>query len=1106
MEKYGLPILLFLLILFSCTDSKRKSTPTTLFSNIENSHSNILFNNALNETKSFNYFEYPYFYMGGGVAIGDINNDGLQDVFFTGNQTKNALYLNMGNLVFQDISLRSNTQGGNQWYTGVTFCDVNNDGYLDIYACVSGKNAEKKNELYINNKDLTFTEKAAFYGIADNGSSIQSVFFDYDNDNDLDLYVINYPFTPFSSSLEYYDEKIHNPTLEDSDRFYENTGNGTFVDITEKSGVINFGLSLGVISADFNNDGFQDLYISNDFATPDILYINNGNGTFSNIIKKSTGHTSFYGMGVDASDFNNDGLLDFIQLDMNPEDNKRSKENMASMNPKRFQRITDLGFHYQYMHNTLQLNQGNLDSGSPFFSNISRIAGVSSTDWSWSSLFADFDNDGWKDLYITNGSRKDINNKDFFNKLKARTMFKKDKNYFEQSWDMPSEKLENYIYKNNTDHTFNKSNEDWGIGFKGFSNGASYADLDNDGDLELVINNIDSTAVIYKNNATELASGTYLRFKFKGAKKNPLGLGAKVLIAHKTQKQYQELTLTRGFQSSVEPILHFGTNQLEFIENATITWPDGATQTLKNIETNQVITIDHKKASLKKTIENTSTHKLFKDVTDSLHINFTHRENEYDDFDRQLLLPHKYSNFGPALAVGDVNGDRLDDYYVGGAAEQAGELHIQQEDGSFKRSTSLVWEKDGRFEDVAALFFDADGDGDKDLYIASGGYEFKDGTEQLQDRLYKNDGNGNFSRLKMAIPDIRINSSCIASGDYDNDGDLDLFVGGRIISGKYPYPAKSTILENKSTLNATLFEDVTKHICPQLDSLGLVTSAIWNDFDNDKKLDLVVAGEWMPITIFKNEGSQFLNHTTHSGLEKLTGWWYSVAAGDFDNDGDDDYLVGNLGLNYKYQASEQGPFEVYAKDFDSNGSIDIVLGYYNEGMQYPVRGKQCSTQQIPRLEFQFPNYKSFASASLIDVYGVENLQAALHYKATTFASGYIENISGGRFKFHKLPNLAQFSSINSIIIDDMDKDGHLDALVAGNLYASEVETPRNDAGTGLFLKGDGNGHFEEIPFTESGFLTRSDTKQIKLLQSKNGKIILAAENNSKLKAFQVAQH
>lgn len=1094
----GLGIILFL---FSCTTYEQAEKP--LFETLDPLYSNIDFNNRLEETEAFNYFEYPYFYMGGGIAVGDINNDGLSDIFFTGNQVKNKLYLNKGGLVFQDISIKSNTEGGKLWYTGVTICDVNTDGNLDIYVCVSGKKGDKKNELYINNGDLTFTNRAEDFGIADSGSSIQSVFFDFDNDNDLDLYVANYPFTPFSSSLDYYHGKINNPSLEDSDRLYENMGNGKFIDITQKAGIQNFGLSLGVVSADFNNDGFQDIYVSNDFASPDFLYLNNGDGTFKNVIDMSTGHTSFYGMGIDAADFNNDGWMDLVQLDMNPEDNRRSKENMAGMNPNKFHKMIQSGFHYQYMHNCFQLNRGIVGDNKPYFSNIAKLAGVSSTDWSWAPLLADFDNDGWKDLYITNGSRKDINNKDFFNQLKNRLMFKKEKNYLKESQNLPSEKLDNYIFKNNKGLTFSKVNKDWGLHFKGFSNGASYADLDNDGDLEIIINNIDSTAVIYKNNASELKSNNYLRFQCKGPDTNKLGLGTKITLEFNGGKQYQELTLTRGFQSSVEPILHFGIGNHLKVDKAIIRWSDGAKQELNTILANQLIMLDYQHAVKADTEKEINKNPLFREITDSLNIDFVHMENDFDDYKRQPLLPHKYSNFGPALAVGDINGDHLDDFYIGGAATYPGALYMQTSNGDFKKTNSSVWDKDKIHEDMSALFFDADSDGDNDLYIVSGGSEFDQGAEELRDRLYINDGLGNFYKSTRALPKISVSGSCVVPADYDNDGDVDLFVGGRIVPGKYPYPAKSYILENNSDKDSVLFKDVTKDLCPELDSLGLVTSAIWSDFNKDKKIDLIVVGEWTPIIFFENIGDQFIQLADKSGLEKLTGWWYNITSGDFDNDGDDDYLVGNLGLNYKYQANEEEPFEVYAKDFDVNGSMDIVLGYYNGGVLFPLRGRQCSSEQIPRLEFKFPNYKSFASATLSDVYGREQLQSALHYRATTFASGYIENLDGENFKFEKLPDLAQLSSLNSAIVDDMDEDGHLDVLIAGNLHASEVETPRNDAGIGLFLKGDGKGNFDEIPYRKSGFFAENDTKHIKVLRTKNGKMILVAANNAALKMFRV---
>lgn len=1092
----------FLLLFMGCKNSE-ESNDKPLFEIVNSSYSNINFNNKITESEKFNYFTSPYFFNGGGIAVGDINNDGLNDIFFTGNQVENKLYLNKGDLVFQDISQKSNVQGGNAWYSGVTFCDVNNDGYLDIYVCVSGTQAEKKNELYINNKDLTFTEMAAHYGIADDGASIQSVFFDFDNDNDLDLYVANYPFNLFSNSQDYYYEKINNPSLKDSDRLYENTGDGKFVDITEKSGILNFGLSIGVISADLNNDGFQDIYVSNDFETPDFLYINNGDGTFKNTVKQSTAQTSFYGMGVDVADFNNDGLLDIVQLDMNPEDNRRSKENMASMNPAKFNKMIDLGFHFQYMQNSLQINQGNLKNRDPYFSNIARLAGVSSTDWSWAPLIADFDNDGWKDLYITNGSRKDINNKDFYKEQTKRLMDKKNINYLDESKKLPSEKIDNYIFKNNRDYTFIKSNKEWGISFTGFSNGASYSDLDNDGDLEIIINNIDSTAIIYKNNATELKINNYLRFQCKGPAANKLGLGVKITLENEGVMQYQELTLTRGFQSSIEPFIHFGLGKSKSIEKATVVWPDGALQILKGLSPNQLITVDYKNAS--KLIEQNQVVKklLFKDITDDLNIDFVHKENDFNDFNIQPLLPHKYSNFGPSLAVGDINNDQLDDFYVGGASGQSGELYLQTKSGNFTKTNNILWDKEKIYEDIAAEFFDADGDGDNDLYIVSGGYEFKNGVEELKDRLYINDGKGNFSKQEKALPNIRISGSCVVPGDYDNDGDIDLFIGGRVISGKYPFPAKSYLLENNTSNGTVLYKDVTNKLCPQLDSLGLVTSAIWSDFDNDDKLDLIVVGEWMPVTFFKNTGTQFLNTTIDSELEELTGWWYSIEAGDFDNDGDDDFLVGNLGLNYKYKATMKEPFEVFSGDFDFNGSTDIVLGYYNSGQMFPVRGKQCSTEQIPNLEQKFPNYKSFASASLIDVYGEQPLQSALHYKATTFASGYIENVDGKKFIFRKLSNLSQLSSVNSIIVDDFDNDGNLDAIIAGNLYASEVETPRNDAGEGLYLKGDGKGNFEEIPYKESGFFAKNDTKHLKILRTNSEKIILVGENNSNIKVFRI---
>ena len=1085
---------------------------TSIFNKLSPEESGITFTNYLEEDTIINYFTYPYIYMGGGIAVGDVNNDGLQDIYFTGNRVKNQLYLNRGNLQFEAITSEAKVGGDDRWVTGVTMADVNADGWLDIYVSVSGKFATTKNMLYLNNGlnengIPVFTEKAQACGIADEGHSTQGVFFDYDRDGDLDLYVANYPYTSFKTMNMAYKFKMDKKDPEHSDKLYSNNGDGTFEDVTKEAGLLNFGLSLNVSVGDFNNDGWEDIYVSNDFASPDHFYFNNGDGTFSDKIKATTQHTAFFAMGTDAGDFNNDGLLDIIQMDMTPEDNRRNKANMASMDPAGFYEIVNLGMHYQYMQNTLQLNNGITADGLPHFSDIARMTGTSSTDWSWAGLFADLDNDGWKDIFITNGTRKDINNKDYFTKIdKASRKTRESFDFLDLSLNIPSEKVDNYAFRNNKDLTFNNIIKEWGLSHEGFSNGAAYADLDNDGDLDIVINNIDEPSLVFQNKTVDLKLGNYLRFKLYGSEKNPLGLGTKILIKNKGEIQFQHHTLTRGFQSSVEPVIHFGVGQEHVVAAVEITWIDGKIQTLNKVKTNQVLTIDYRDAhdsaySQPLLAENEL---LFADATRDSNIDHLHRENNYNDFQYEVLLPHVYSQSGPGLAVGDVNGDQLEDFYVGGALGSAGALYLQNEEGTFSISKSDVWQDDRGHEDIGATFFDADGDGDLDLYVVSGGNERSEGTRGLQDRLYINDGKGNFKKALYALPEMLTSGSRVKAADYDNDGDLDLFVGGRIVPGSYPLPAKSYMLRNDGLENGEVrFADVTEDIAPDLVEAGLVTDAIWVDFDQDDRLDLVVTGEWMPVTFLKNTGKSFVNKTSDFGLEKFTGWWYSIVAGDFDKDGDMDFVAGNLGLNYKYQASEEESFDVYAYDYDKNGRLDIVLGYYNNGIQYPVRGRQCSAEQIPNIKVKYQDYNSFAEASLVDVYSMQDLEASLHYRATTFASSYIENKGNGIFEFRKLPNQAQVSCVNGMLTEDFNQDGHLDILVAGNLYGAEVETTRNDASYGKFLAGDGKGNFRAVPFSESGFYLKHNTKDLARIQTPHGVVILAANNNDYLKAIKV---
>ncbi|MGX1930993.1 VCBS repeat-containing protein [Flagellimonas sp. 2504JD4-2] len=1056
--------------------------------------SGIHFSNNIIESDSLNYFNFPYMYMGGGVAIGDINNDGLSDIFFTGNMVGNKLYLNLGGLTFQDVTLDSGVVGDNRWFTGVTMVDINNDGWLDIYLCASGKK-NSKNQLYVNNGDLTFSEKAHFYGIDDDSPSIQSTFFDYDNDGDLDLFVANYPLIPLSMGNQYYFKKIAENEFTSSGHLFKNEGDHGFVDVTKEAGVQNYGLSLGVVASDLNNDGWQDLYVSNDFQVPDYAYINQKDGTFAEMLTESFQHTSMFGMGVDAADFTNDGLMDLVQVDMAPENYKRAKVNMASMDPEGFWQLVSLGGHYQYMQNSLQVNQGNLFNGTPIFSEVSRKSGVALTDWSWGALFADLDNDGKKDLMVTNGIRRDVNNNDI-NNINKLTLNPKP---IEMS-NVPSEPIKNYIFKNSGDYSFEDISDNSGFGLKNFSNGIAYGDLDNDGDLDIVINNLDSVSEIYEN--TSSSSNNSMRFKLKGSEKNPLALGTKISIHYQGEVQTQELTLTRGFQSSVEPVVHFGVGQAEKVERVKITWPDGLVQELEDLQSNQLVHVKKNTAMYIETVKKFDMGQKyhFVDVTQEVGITYKHRENEYNDFQYEPLLPHRYSRLGPALAVGDINDDGLEDFYVGSALGEVSSLYIQQEDLTFIEKDG-PWKTDAKNEDTGALFFDADQDGDLDLYVVSGGNEINQNKSDFQDRLYINQ-NGTFIKNTNILPKINSSGQVVISEDFDLDGDLDLFIGGRIVPGQYPYPANSILLSNEGGKNEDLrFVDATSSLAKDFFGLGLVTSALWQDFNEDNWPDLIVAGEWMPIRFFENNGGVFKEVSSLTGNEDTNGWWYSLESVDLDNDNDLDIVAGNLGLNYKYKTDDNTTFEIYANDFDENGKKDIVLSYTKKGRQLPVRGRECSSQQIPAIKHRFKTYEEFANADLADIYGSLILENSLKYVSKTFAHHWLENTGKGNFVMHKLPPKAQLSSINDIEVININDDSFPDLLVAGNLLNSEVETPRNDSSFGLVLENTKSGQFKNQSLQENQLFVKGEVKAIRpiILGTKKVRAYVFAVNNDSLK-------
>jgi hypothetical protein len=1093
--------LLLIIALFSCAEEEKTSSKK-IFKTLLPSESGVDFENRLEVNDSMNYFSYGYFYMGGGVAIGDFNNDGLQDLYFTGNMVENKMYLNQGEMQFQDIAKTSGTEGDNRWITGCSVVDINTDGLLDIYVSVAGKWTNRKNILYVNqgNNDEgipVFKDEATQRGLADESYSIQTTFLDYDQDGDLDVLVANYEPTPFASLVKDYKRLTDNVTWDQSDHLYENDGTGNFKDVTEKAGLINYGLSVGVLTSDFNNDGLTDIYFSNDFHTPDKFYINNGDGTFTDQVQTAMKHTAFYGMGVDAGDINGDGLLDLVQVDMTPKDNFRSKANMSSMDIPGFWKIVDAGFHYQYMFNTLQVSQGINPEGVPFFSDQAKLNGLDKTDWSWSCLFADYDNDGFKDLYITNGTRRDINNRDYFSWLeRTDTGLKvkyKELSPMDLTERMPYKKVDNYIFKNGPGNQFTKVNKEWGLEFEGFSNGAAYGDLDNDGDLDLVVNNIDSVATIFENFSSENSEKKYLRLQLVGPSANPLGIGTKVYLKTQTKDIYHEHTMVRGYESSVEPFIHIGLGN-EDVQKMSVLWPDGSSQEFDAIQSNQVLTVYYKESSKSnpniRLVNKTEAIPLFSE--EDL-IEVAHKENEFDDYNREILLPHRMSRFGPSLAKGDLNNDGLEDLYVGAAFGSQGHIFIQENNGGFVKTPLGDFTSESQFEDIDAVIFDANNDGFNDLYVVSGGNEQEAESDQYQDRLYINDGKGGLNLKPELLPKNTISGGVVIPADFDEDGDLDLFVGGRQIPGKYPLPASSTLLRN----TGGKFEDITEEVSPELKHLGLVTDAIWDDYDNDDDLDLVVVGEWMPITIFENQGSNF---EKLQPLDNSVGWWYSIEKADIDNDGGDDYLVGNLGTNYKYRATPEQTFDVYANDFDENGHLDIVLGYYQDGIQFPVRGKQCSSQQVPALKKKYSTYNKFASSDLGQIYTPDLLDESLHYQAQTFASVVIQKKDNG-LEMKELPREVQTSSINSFEAMDINNDGNIDIICGGNLYVSEVETPRNDACFGWVLLGDGTGNFNYVSNYQSGLYVPHDIKAIESLESKDGPIVVFANNDGPVVSY-----
>jgi hypothetical protein len=1089
-HRHRIPFLALVSVLFASCSSRDGNT---LFSRLDEDKTGVKFRNTLFEDGPLSVANYVYFYNGGGVAIGDINNDGLQDVLFTGNMVHNKLYLNKGNFTFEDITKKSGVADLEGWCMGATMADVNGDGNLDIYICRSAdiNPDRRRNLLYINNGDMTFTEKADEYGLGDKGYSTQAAFLDYDRDGDLDCFIINHSIQKYTAGVQD-NPKMREEYNEDfACKLYRND-NGHFSNVSREAGINSdvFTFGLGVAVADFNKDGWPDIFVSNDFNEPDYYFVNNRNGTFTESLSKSLDLTSLYSMGSDAADVNNDGLPDIMTLDMLPEDNHTQKMHAGPDNFDKFQFLFKQGFYYQYSRNMLQRN-----NGDGTFSEIAQLAGVSNTDWSWTPLFADFDNDGRKDLFVTNGYVKDYTEMDFLKYSVDRVVRSMHKDSVDPITEylrkMPTIQIPNYLFQNAGDSGFLKRNAEWGIDQKGVSAGAAYADLDNDGDLDLVVNNTNEVAGIFRNNAEKIAKNHFLRVHLNGTASNARGIGTKVSLFVKGQQLYQEQSPVRGFQSSSDPTLVFGVGQAAVIDSLVVTWPDGRQQRMSSVKADQTLVLKATDvAAAAPSYSFVPPLALFNTTTMDL---LRHRENPFNDFNEQSLMPNYLSRQGPCMAVADVNKDGLDDLFMGGAQGQPGQLLLQDRAGKWIPQHVPDLLKDAASEDVAAIFFDADKDGDPDLYVASGGYETAANDPLLQDRLYLNDGKGHFTKKIDALPSMLSSKGCVRAADIDGDGDPDLFVGGRVVPGAYPTAPRSYVLLNdgKGT-----FSDATAQVCPALTSPGMVTDAAWIDLNKDNRPDLVVVGEWMPVMVFLNKNGTLTEASASYIHFPSTGWWNRVSAEDMDGDGDADLVLGNCGTNTQFKVSANEPMTIYYKDFDKNGRMDPVLCYYVGGKSYPAYSLDDMTFQMPILKKKFLQYKSYADATIDDLFTPEQMQGAGTLKAENMKTLYLENQGDKGFFPHELPIEAQYAPVYGIVMKDLDGDGKKDILLAGNNTWTRIKFGRNCANHGVVLKGDGKGGFRYLPQLESGLQLRGNVRSLVPVKVGGRDAIMAGVNDS----------
>jgi len=1113
--------LIFYSVFFLACNSNqygKRQTSKTLFTEVSPQKSGITFANQLHETDSMNALFYEYYYNGAGLAAGDLNNDGLSDLVFGANMAESKVYLNNGNLSFTDITEKCGVNTTGKWITGVSIVDINHDGWPDIYLCAAGNiNYDYHNLLYISNGDgnnLQFAECAKEAGLDDKGYSTQAEFFDYDLDGDLDMYLVTAAMiVPNKNMIRM---RKDDGSMINTDRLYRNegidrsTGIPFFRNVSREAGITWDGFGLGAAVCDINIDGWPDIYVGNDYISNDLLYVNQGNGTFREMIKEYTRHISYSTMGIDIADFNNDGLIDIFTLDMQPEEYYRKRIMAFNMREyKRFQKEIQAGYSPQYVRNMLQINNGNID-GRIKLSEIGQLAGTYETDWSWAPLFADFDNDGYKDLFIGNGITFDVTNMDvtelWLNTVRKNpavpfpVLYKILRNELVKEGNI---KKPNVMFHNTGGLTFDNITSEWGLDKPSYSTGSVFSDLDNDGDLDLILNNVNDKASVFENRLitgdSTLSRTHYIALTLIGDTLNTNGIGSKITVFTGKKLQYYEHFPIRGFQSMVDPKIHFGLGGDDLIDSVKIIWPDRKEQTISGIKADQVLKVDYRNASFRKKFQASHNEKLFVNITGRYGLRYKHSERQFIDFDIQPLIPHLYSMEGPGITAGDINSDGLDDFFVGGSTSYSGSIFIQDRKGNF---TESVMPGNNNYEDMGALFFDADNDGDEDLYVVSGGSGLPPGNQFYADRLYINNGKGEFSMNKNSHPDERVCGSQVCAADYDRDGDLDLFVCGRIDLENYPVPPRCFLLRNNTRGGIVKFTDVTGMACPGLEKPGLVAAALWTDFNRDGWTDLILAGEWMPLTFFRNDKGKFTDITSSTGIGNNTGWWNSIAAADFDRDGDIDYTAGNLGLNTQYKVSTEEPMRIFAKDFDMNGTIDPVCSYYVQGKSYPIYHRNLLLSQIPSLRNKFPTYDSYARAGMNEIFPESVLKDAYIRSCSYFQSAWIENLGNGTFRIHALPDEAQISPVFGILTGDFNSDGNTDILLAGNSGSSNVYTGNYDASIGLLLSGNGKGDFEPVPGRKSGFIADGDVKAMaELTGADSNPLILIARNSDTLRVF-----